>query len=147
MTPAGRPPRTNSKATKTVTIRLTEAERALLDDAASPEYTSEWLRDIALAAAKEKIGIVEPVIVSPETEAVGATITEMFLKEFESKLDERKRALLGPLMRPLLEALQSYANDADRRAVASEQGRVALEKMNQFLEHRIAQLEARLRSK
>jgi len=44
MTPAGRPPRSDSNADKKVTIRLTADEHALLEKAAEPMYLSEWIR-------------------------------------------------------------------------------------------------------
>lgn len=48
----GRPRRTRDAATVRLTIRLTPSERAELDRAAAPLSVSDWIRDIALAEAR-----------------------------------------------------------------------------------------------
>lgn len=48
MTPAGRPPRSKQPADERITIRLTKAELALLEQAADGADLSNWIRRTAL---------------------------------------------------------------------------------------------------
>jgi hypothetical protein len=64
MTPAGRPPRSSSSSKKTITIRVTEEEHALLTKAASPYDLSYWIRN-TLFASPEVVALREPATDEP----------------------------------------------------------------------------------
>ena len=70
MGPAGRPPRSSSSSKKTITIRVTEEEHALLTKAASPRYLSDWLRIKALDAP-------EVVALRPPSDEEPPNITDL----------------------------------------------------------------------
>jgi uncharacterized protein (DUF1778 family) len=53
--PIGRPRRSATAATDRITLRLTKAERAGLEHAAGDLAVSDWIRDVALAAAKDVV--------------------------------------------------------------------------------------------
>jgi hypothetical protein len=48
----GRPPRANEAATARIELRVTPAEKRTFERAAGDKTVSDWLRDLANAAAK-----------------------------------------------------------------------------------------------
>lgn len=90
MTPSGRPPRSSSTATKTITVRVTEAEHAILTRAADPQYVSHWMRKLALDS-----GDVQELLGPPSADAdVDDALSQMSIgiEKAAEKLDETKRA-------------------------------------------------------
>lgn len=93
MTPAGRPPRSSSSSKKTISIRVTEEEHALLTKAARGEYVSEWLRSLALKAATPVENPTTSVQLGVALEALAELVPEEKREKFRESTREFSRIM------------------------------------------------------
>lgn len=99
MTPAGRPPRSSSSSKKTITIRVTEEEHALLTKAAKPYDLSYWLRKTALDTP-EVAALRDPVEEEMMDVINGRTAMAMFdlkMRTVRETLTEEKQKQLDEI--------------------------------------------------
>jgi hypothetical protein len=102
VTPAGRPPRSSTSATKTITLRVTIEEHRWFTKAARGKYVSEWLRELAVAAATP---VENPTTAVGFRAAVGA-LFERLPEERREKMHEQ----VDDLMQKLETMMKYYEN-------------------------------------
>jgi hypothetical protein len=101
-------PASEAYRTKSIATRLTEAEFAVVESAATSagQKVSEWLRDAALAQAhQEREGQTDPVLLA-EILGVRALVLNLFAKASE-----------GPLSKEDLRKISEYAEAIKDRKV------------------------------
>jgi len=99
-------PASEAHRTKSIATRLTEAEFAVVESAATSagQKVSEWLRDAALAQAhQEREGQTDPVLLA-EILGVRALVLNLFAKASE-----------GPLSKEDLRKISEYAEAIKRQ--------------------------------
>lgn len=116
MTPAGRPPRSDSPSKKTVTIRMTIEEHDLFSRAAHPLYLSDWFRGLAMqspeVAALQPAKDDEPANVTDIRSQVA--MVELKLRTSRDKQTDPEKIELfdqfSSVMRKIVGVLIQYAN-------------------------------------